>query len=123
MAPLRALVAAALLVSGCASFVRPDGHRTVAPGTGALLMATSAYLSAREDGNFVNADLVYRRGVAARVDAGLRVNLLAASGDVKVALWRGDRVEVSVAPALGYGADITWTGTAGNDDPEWAMQA
>jgi len=122
MAPLRALLASALL-SGCASFVRPDGARTLAPGTGEILVAPSAYLTAREDNNFLNVDLVYRRGIAARADAGLRLNLVAFSGDVKVALWRGDRVEVAVAPSLGYGVDITWTGSANNDDPEWALQA
>lgn len=121
MAPLRALLAV-LLASGCASFVRPDSARTLAPDTGEVLLVPSGYLGPRQDNNFFNVDLLLRRGLAPRTDIGLRLNFLGISGDVKVALWRGDRVEVAVAPSVGYGNDITWTSNVGNNNLEWALQ-
>ena len=115
---------AVLSGTGCASFLRPDGPRTVPPGSGAFHLAPSVYASKRDDGSGFNLDLMYRRGVAARADAGLRLNLFGVAGDVKVQLVRAEDptrgVEVAVAPSLGYGADIAWTGQG--DDPEWALQ-
>jgi hypothetical protein len=130
MAPLTRLALAAALVAalgsaGCASFLRPEGPRTLAPDTGAVHLGTSVYSKDREDGNGFNLDLMYRRGVASRVDMGGRLNHFGVAGDVKVQLVRASEprrgVDVAVAPSIGYGADITWT-SSNEDSPDWDLQ-
>lgn len=107
------LLAGATLASGCASFLRPDGPRTQAPGKSQLLIAPSAYFGERQDSNIINVDLLYRVGIAARADLGFRANLLGVASDVKIQLARApgpDRgADVALAPAVGYGSDATWT--------------
>jgi hypothetical protein len=101
--------------------LRPDPARTAAPGQTELYVAPSIYLGGRKDSNFFNFDLVLRRGLASRVDAGVRANFFYAGADVKVQLLRAadpdNGVDLSIAPSFGYGADISWQAQSSNDIP------
>jgi hypothetical protein len=124
MAALRSLVAGALLAvlgsAGCASFVRPDGPRPVAPGERSVSLAPSVYVGQREDGNAFNVDLIFRYGIASRTDFGLRFNVVGVSTDAKVHLVRAADptrgVDLAVAPSVGYGTDLTWSGGSRSAD-------
>jgi hypothetical protein len=113
-APAALLAVAVLGSGGCLSFLRPDGPRTVPAGQRELLVAPSVYLGERQDGNAFNVDVMYRVGIADRVDLGGRVNASSATADLKMMLWQSaspaSGVDLAVAPSVGYGTDISWNG-------------
>jgi hypothetical protein len=128
MAAVRRLLTGALLAllgsAGCASFLRPDGPRPLAPGEKSISLAPSIYLGQRKDGNAFNVDFMLRHGIASRVDFGLRLNVASATIDTKVHLVRAADptrgVDVSVAPSVGFGTDLTWSG--GNNSADAHLQ-
>jgi len=126
----RRALAGALLVAlagpGCASFARLDSPRTVRPRSRDVLVAPSAYVGPRKDGNAFNTDVVLRWGVADRADVGMRLSLVGYAADVKFQLVRADDptrgVDVAIAPSVGGGADISFS-TSGTGGRLWAWQA
>jgi hypothetical protein len=119
VAALRAAAAALLLVAGCASFVRLDSARTVAPGSTQWMLAPSLYLNQRQETLAgVNLDLLWRIGLTDRLDLGLRARITGVGGDLKLALHRSSDpragVDVAVAPGIGVGHDVNWKHTDGD---------
>jgi hypothetical protein len=114
---LAALLLGASLSTGCVSFLRPDGPRTVPVGQREFMLATSAYASERKDGNALNLDLMWRFGVSQRTDLGLRLNFAGVSADTKVQLVRAPDptrgVDVAISLSAGVAADISFEGGSG----------
>jgi hypothetical protein len=119
VAALRAAAAALLLAAGCASFVRVDSARTVAPGSTQWMLAPSLYLNQRQETVAgANLDLLWRIGLTDRLDLGLRARLTGVAADLKLALHRSSDpragVDVALAPGLGVGHDVNWKHTSGD---------
>jgi hypothetical protein len=106
-----------VLCTGCVSFLRPDGPRTVPVGQREFVVAPSAYASERKDGNALNVDLMFRFGVSERTDLGVRVNFAGVSADTKVQLLRAPSptsgVDLAIAPSFGVAADVSFESGAG----------
>jgi hypothetical protein len=102
--------------AGCMSFVTIDSARTAPPGGMQVLWAPSFYAGDAASRVF-NMDVMIRRGLGRGVDAGARVNLVGLSADVKLQLHRApdptSGVDVAIAPGLGVGADLVWSGEDG----------
>ncbi len=113
------LLAAACSAAGCMSFVTLDSARTAGRGETQVLFAPSIYVH-NDDARFIGADLLVRHGVADRVDVGVRVHPAGVMGDVKIQLRRS-RVDIALAPAVGYGSDVTWAKE--DEDPSSGFEA